>query len=189
MILRIFITTAKLAALVLIAFMAWLQLPELTYDFGSKTPIEINNPSDLDPTRITGTRFVVVRGTPDFSRAFVYRRYGLDHHYFTVKPYGLRLVVRTYDKITDEWKDFTSFVGRLRPFDSQPFSRYISAIYYERFEAKVPGDAYFLALDDVPKPSGWQVGGFILAAVIWLGLFWVFFLRKGVLRGLIAGPR
>lgn len=178
MILRLLLTVAKIAALSLLALMAWIQVPELTYDFGKKEPVEINNPADLDPSRIPGTTFAVVRGTPDFSQAFIYRRYGLDHHYFTVDPYGYQLVVRTYGEITDEWKGFTSFVGRLRPFERQPFSRYIRAIYKDRFDVTLPEKAYFLALDDVPKHSGWQVGGFVLAILMWVGFFWLFFLWK-----------
>jgi len=177
--LRVLIAAAKITVLLFVALMAWMQVPELLYDFGSKTPVEIGIPEDLDPSRLRGTIFAVVRGSPDFSNAFVYRRYGLDHRYFTVKPYGSRLVVRTYDEITDDWKGFTSFVGRLRPFDKQPFSRYVAEIMNSRFGVTVPDDAYFLALDDVPKPSGWQVGGLILAAVMWCFLFWLFFLWRG----------
>jgi len=180
MIIRLLLTAVKVLALVLVALMAWIQVPEITYDYSRKVPFEIDEAADLDPSRISGTTFAVVRGTPDFSEAFIYRRYGLDHHYFTVDPYGYRLVVRTYDKITDDWKGFNSLVGRLRPFEKQPFSRYIRAIYKERFDVTLPRDAYFLALDDVPEPSAWQVGGLILAVLMWMGLFWLFFLyRKG----------
>jgi len=182
MILRILLTVVKVFVLALVALMAWIQVPELTYDFWSKEPLEVAGPDDLNPSLVSGTTFAVIRGTPDFSEAFIYRRYGLDHHYFTVDPFGYRLVVRTYDKITDEWKGFNSLVGRLRPFEKQPFSRYIRAIYKDRFNVILPPDAYFLALDDVPKPSGWQIGGLVLAVLMWLGLFWLFFLWK-------RGPR
>ena len=179
MILRALLTFLKIALLLIVASMAWMQVPELFYDIGSKTPLEINDPAQLNALKRSGTTFASIKGTPDFTNAFVYQRYGLDHHYFTVEPYGMKMVVRTYDEITDEWRQISRFVGRLRPFDNQPFSRYISAIYLERFGVTVPGDAWFLALDDVPRPSGWQVGGLILSSVIWVILFWLFFLGGG----------
>lgn len=182
MILRTLLLFLKIVCLLIVALMAWVQVPELAYDFGPRTPQEITGLEDLSAGKVPSTVFAVVRGTPDFTNAFVYRRYGLDHHYFTVEPYGMRLVVRTYDEITDEWRQLTSFVGRLRPFDRQPFSRYIADIYRERFDLKVPGDAWFLALDDVPGPSGWQAGGLVLAVAMWLILFWLFFLRGRTLR-------
>lgn len=187
--LRFLSAAARIAALTLVAFMVWIQVPELTYDLSDSKPLEIAGPDDLDPSRITGTTFAVVRGKPDFSEAFIYRRYGLDHHYFTVEPYGHQLVVRTYDKITDEWRGLNSFVGRLRPFEKQPFSRYIRGIYKDRFDVDLPANAYFLALDDVPRLSGWQMGGFMLAILMWLGLFWLFFLWRRGSRVRPASPR
>ena len=185
MILRAILTFLKVFLLLLVAFMAWMQIPELFYDLGSKKPVEITSLADLTGSQIRGTVFASVKGTPDFTNAFVYQRYGLDHHYFTVEPYGMKMVVRTYDEITDEWRQIGRFVGRLRPFEKQPFSRYIAAIYREKFGVTVPEDAWFLALDDVPRPSGWQIGGLVLSAIIWLILFWAFFLRgkKGSAHG------
>ena len=185
MILRAILTFLKVFLLLLVAFMAWMQIPELFYDLGSKKPVEITSLADLTGSQIRGTVFASVKGTPDFTNAFVYQRYGLDHHYFTVEPYGMKMVVRTYDEITDEWRQIGRFVGRLRPFEKQPFSHYIAAIYREKFGVTVPEDAWFLALDDVPRPSGWQIGGLVLSAIIWLILFWAFFLRgkKGSAHG------
>ena len=177
MILRAVLTFLKIFLLLLVAFMAWMQIPELFYDLGSKKPVEITSLADLTGSQIRGTVFASVRGTPDFTNAFVYQRYGLDHSYFTVEPYGMKMVVRTYDEITDEWRQIGRFVGRLRPFEKQPFSRYIAAIYQEKFGVTVPEDAWFLALDDVPRPSGWQIGGLVLSAILWVILFWAFFLR------------
>lgn len=177
MIIRAILTVLKIFLLLIVAFMGWMQIPELSYDLGSKTPVEITDQADLTRSRLQGTVFASVKGTPDFTNAFVYRRYGLDHHYFTVEPYGMRMVVRTYDEITEDWNEISRFIGRLRPFDEQPFSRYIAAIYLDRFGVEVPGDAWFLALDDVPKPSGWQIGGLFVAAAIWMILFWLFFLN------------
>jgi hypothetical protein len=182
MIFRILLTFLKIALLLLVAFMVWMQLPELSYDFGSKAPLEIEDPSQLASLHVSGNIFASVEGTPDFTNAFVYRRYGLDHHYFTIEPYGMKLVVRTYDEITEDWRQLTRFLGRLRLFDQQPFSHYIAAIYLDRFGVSIPADAYFLALDDVPKPSGWQIGGLILAGAIWLVMFWQFFLRRWGVR-------
>ena len=182
MFLRILLTFLKVLLLLVVAFMAWMQIPELIYDFGSKTPLAITNPAQLSGSKISGTTFASVEGAPDFTNAFVYRRYGLDHHYFTVEPYGTRLVVRTYDEINEDWRQLTHFLGRLRPFDQQPFSGYIAAIYLERFGVSIPSDAWFLALDDVPDPSGWQIGGLILSGAIWSVLFWLFFLRKKYFR-------
>ena len=178
MIIRVLLTFLKILLLLIVAFMAWMQVPELAYDFGSRTPLEINDTEQLAGLKLSGATFGSVKGTPDFTNAFVYQRYGLDHHYFTVDPYGMRMVVRTYDEITDEWRQIGRFVGRLRPFDEQPFSRYIAAIYLERFGVTVPGDAWFLALDDVPRPSGWQIGGLVFSTIIWLIMFWFFFLRR-----------
>jgi len=174
---KTFRTILKLLCLALAGYMAILQIPELLYDFGAATPVTIESVDDLDKPELAGTSFVSIAGSPSFTDAFVYHRYGLDMHYFNVDPYGLRLVVRSYDKPTDEWKKMTRFVGRMRPFDKQPFSRYVEKIYIEKFGAAIPGDAYFLALDDVPRPSLWQVGGLVLAVSIWCLLFWLFFLR------------
>jgi hypothetical protein len=175
-IIRAIIIFLKIVPLVILALLAMMQIPELIYDFGTKKPLEIDDLSDLTDGTVGRTVFASVKGTPDFTNAFVYQRYGLDLHYFNVQPYGMNLVVRTYDEITDEWKQIGNFVGRLRPFDRQPFSRYIAAIYDEKFGLQVPGDAWFLALDDVPKPSGWQIGGLVLASLIWMFMFWLFFL-------------
>jgi len=186
MMVRTILFFLKIAVLLFVAFMVWMQVPEMSYDFGSKTPIEIDDPSRLSTQYLSGTVFASIKGTPDFTNAFVYRRYGLDHRYFTVEPYGMMLVVRTYDEITEDWRLLNRFVGRLRSFEQQPFSRYIAAIYLEKFGVSVPTDAWFLALDDVPKPSRWQTGGLILAGAIWLFLLWFFFLRGklGVCRNI-----
>jgi len=168
----------KVFLLAFVAVMALTQIPELRYDLGSQEPATVAGVADLRPDRIAGPTFAAVSGTPDFSHAFVYRRYGLDHTYFTVEPYGPRLVVRTYDKVTDEWKDIRRFLGRLRPFAEQPFSYRIREIYRERAGIEIPEDAYFLALDDVPRASGWQVGAFVLSTVLWLGMLYGFFLRR-----------
>jgi len=95
-----------------------------------------------------------------------------------VAPYGARLVVRTYDKVTDQWEDLRRFLGRLQPFAQQPFSYRIREIYRERAGIEIPEDAFFLALDDVPQASGWQLGALALSGVLWVGMLYGFFLRR-----------
>jgi len=172
------LTALKLACLAFVGLMGLTQVPELRYDFGSRQPVLVAGLADLDPQRVRGPTFAAVDGTPDFTHAFVYQRYGLDHTYFTVEPYGLRLVVRTYGKVSDEWKDLRRFLGRLQPFASQPFSYRIREIYRERMGLEVPEDAFFLALDDVPRPSGWQLGALGLSGILWLVMLYLFFLRR-----------
>ena len=165
----------KLLALLFVAVMVVIQVPELLYDLGPKQPVEIAGPEGLGPGRFSKATFVSVSGSPNFDRAFVYRRYGLSYTYFLVEPYGIRLVVRTYEKVEDDWKDITQFVGKLRPFSRQPFSYRIRSIYRERFKEEIPRDAYFLALYDVPKPSGWQIGALIFAGILFAAMVYLFF--------------
>jgi hypothetical protein len=142
--------------------------------------VKISRPEDLSIGRIGHATFVSIRGRPTFERAFVYRRYGLSYTYFNVEPYGMHLVVRTYDRVTDEWKDLNRFLGRLRPFKRQAFSYRIRQIYREKFQVEVPEDALFLALDDVPRLNGWQLGTAAFAGILWLVMFYLFFLfRRG----------
>ena len=88
---------------------------------------------------------------------------------FSIEPYGDLVVVRTYDPVTDEWRKMDRFVGKLRPFETQPFSYRIRAIYKEKMGVDVPDGALFLALYDVPKPNGWQIAAIVLATVLSLG--------------------
>ena len=39
-------------------------------------------------------------------------------------------------------------------------------------------NAFFIALDDVPKVSGWQVGATIFASLLWIAMFFLFFFFK-----------
>jgi hypothetical protein len=175
---RFWLGLAKAAFLAFVALFALLQIPELRYDLGPRTPAEVSGPADLAPRRFPTAAFVAVRGVPTFEHAFVYRRYGLDHTYFQLEAYGTRLVVRTYEKVTDEWHDLDRFLGRLQPFARQPFSYHVRDILRDRMGVEIPPDAYFLALDDVPRPSGWQVGGVIFSALLWGLLLYLFFLRR-----------
>jgi hypothetical protein len=172
---RLWLTLLKLLALGFVGGMMLVQIPELRYDFGPAAPVTISNPEDLSPAVFTQATFVSVAGTANFERGFVYQRYGLGYTYFTIEPYGIRLVARTYDKVNDEWKALNRFLGKLHPFNKQPFSYRIRQIYQDNYGTDVPDDAFFLALDDVPKPSGWQVGAILFASVLWLIMFYMFF--------------
>lgn len=179
---KLLLLTLKLLVLGFVALLALKQVPELRYDFGPKKPVEIAGPQDFGPDRFQRSTFVSVRGTPDFQYAFSYRRYGLSFTYFTLKPYGRKIVVRTHDKVTDEWNELDRFLGRLRPFAKQPFSYCIREIFHEKMEVEIPEDSYFLALDDVPRPSGWQLGALGFSGALWMVLFYLFFLYRGPLR-------
>lgn len=172
---------AKLAVLGLVAFMALIQLPELRYDLSEKTPMVIASPAELGRQQITRPVFVAVHGRADFANAFTYQRYGLTFTYFTLKPYGLDIVARTHDRVTDEWTSLDRFLGKMRPFTEQPFSYRIEEIFQEKKGEQIPAGAYFLALDDVPELSGWQVGAVIFSMLLWGLLFYLFFLYRGTL--------
>lgn len=175
---KFWLTVLKIFALLFVAFMFVVQIPELLYDFGPKEPVSIAGPDELDADRFRRATFVTLPGKPDFDHAFIYRRYGLDYTYFIIEPYGVRLVARTYEKVSDDWKIFEQFVGKLRPFNRQPFSYRIRQLYKERFQLDIPEKAFFLALYDVPKPSGWQIGALVFAALLWGVMFYFFFFFK-----------
>jgi hypothetical protein len=170
------LTLLKVGALVFVGMMIAIQVPEIRYDLQPQKPVPVRKPEELTHERFPRATFVAVHGTPNFEKAFIYERYGLSYTYFNIEPYGLRLVVRTYEQVTDDWKQLDRFLGKLRPFEGQPFSYSIRHIYADRMEIEVPEDAFFLALDDVPELSGWQVGAAILATLIWLVMFYFFFL-------------
>ena len=168
----------KIAALAFVAGMLIVQAPSLRYGMGPKTPLLIDRPEQLDPAKITRATFVSVGGELDFSQGFTYTRYGIAYTYFNIKPYNERLVVRTTEKVTDEWKNIKRIVGKLRRFRDQPFSYHIRDIYYDKFKTRIPADAFFLAMDDVPRVSGWQIGAISFAAILWLVMFYFFFFFK-----------
>jgi len=176
---RLWLTLLKLLALAFVGGMVLVQIPELRYDFGPASPVTISGPEDLSPQLFTQATFVSIAGTANFERGFVYQRYGLDYTYFTIEPYGMRLVARTYNKVTDEWKELNRFLGKLRPFNKQPFSYRIRQIYWDNYKVDVSEGTFFLALDDVPKPSGWQVGAILFASMLWLVMFYMFFIYDG----------
>jgi hypothetical protein len=179
MIKSILLLAAKLAVLGLVAVMAWLQLPELRYDLSAKTPLPIASPAELAGHRFDRPAFVAVQGRANFATAFSYQRYGLNFTYFTLKPYGLEIVVRSHDTVTEEWTLLTRFLGKLRPFAEQPFSYRIREIFREKHGVEIPATAWFLALDDVPALSGWQVGALVFSALLWVLLGYLFFFYRG----------
>ncbi len=168
----------KVLALLFVGSMILVQVPELLYDLGPKTPVSISGPDELSSSKFTRATFVSIKGTPDFEKAFVYKRYGLSYTYFNIKPYGMRIVVRTYLPVTDDWKKLNRFLGKLRPFKHQPFHYRIRDIYREKFDIPVEKNAFFLALDDVPHLSGWQAGAFIFATLLWIVIFYMFYFYK-----------
>jgi hypothetical protein len=170
------LNSLKILALLFVGAMIRLQIPELRYDLQPAKPVFITAQEEMTQERFSDSTFVSISGTADFDRAFIYSRYGLSYTYFNVKPYGMRLVVRTYNPVTDEWKDLNRFLGKLRPFNDQPFSYRIRAIFQDKYQAEIPEDAFFLGLEDIPKVSGWQIGAVIFAGTLWLVMFYMFFL-------------
>ncbi|MFC1863352.1 hypothetical protein ACFL1Z_05295 [Thermodesulfobacteriota bacterium] len=168
----------RVVALLFVSGMIYVQIPEFFYDLKPRKPISIADPSALSLGNFPGSTFVSIEGEADFENAFVYKRYGLSYTYFNIKPYAMRMVVRTYQPVTDEWDTITRFLGKLRPFTRQPFHYKIRDIYQEKFAIKVPEDAFFLALDDVPQLSGWQIGAFIFACVLWVAMFYMFYFYR-----------
>ena len=164
--------------LVFVGVMILIQIPELLYDFSGREPLRIDNVESLDKVNIKGSVFAAVKGVPDFTHAFTYHRYGLSYTYFMLEPYGRKLVVRTYETIDEDWAKRAQFLGKMRPFDDQPFSYRIRDLYLERFQMVIPHDACFLGLMDVPKPNGWSIGAVIFASLMWLTMFYFFFIFR-----------
>ena len=172
---KFWLSLLKIAALVFVSGLILVQIPELLYDLSSTKPVDISGPDELQSKNLSQTVFASVRGRPDFEKAFVYNRYGLSYTYFNLKPYGLSIVVRTYEPVTEEWKQLNRFLGKLRPFERQPFHYRIRDIYRDRFQATIPEDAFFLALDDVPRANGWQIGALIFACALWGVMGYMFY--------------
>ena len=172
---KFWLTVLKVLFLAFVGAMLLVQIPELRYDLGDHVPVDVYTPEELTFERFPKATFVTVHGSPNFEKGFVYRRYGLNYTYFNIKPFGMRIVARTHDEVTDEWKRLDRFLGKLRPFNAQPFHYRIRDIYREKFRAEVPEDAFFLALDDVPRLSGWQIGAAGFSCVLWLVMFYFFF--------------
>ncbi|MBI4772712.1 MAG: hypothetical protein HY788_00790 [Deltaproteobacteria bacterium] len=175
---KLLLLLAKIAFLIFVASMIVVQIPELEYDLGDRTPVSIGGPEELSSNRFPRAVFAAVKGTADFRHRFTYSRYGLTFTYFNLDNYGARLVVRTYEPVNEQWEKIELFLGKLRPFKSQAFHYKIRDIYKESFGVDIPEDAFFLGLDDVPKLSGWQVGAVVFAGILWVVLFYMFFLFR-----------
>lgn len=175
----LFLLIGKLAVLGLVGFMALIQLPELRYDLGPETPLVINSPKELRQQQLNRPLFVAISGRADFGSAFTYQRYGLIFTYFTLQPYGLAIIARTHERVTDDWTRLDRFLGKMRPFTEQPFSYRIAEIFQEKNGTPLPADTYFLALDDVPRLSAWQAGAVIFSFLLWCLLFYLFFFYRG----------
>jgi hypothetical protein len=171
--------------------MAALQVPELSYDLGSDEPVQIDSPSELTRPEFKHSTFVSVAGRIDLDRRIEYASHGVPATYFLLEDYGDRLVVRTYERIEspEEWSRINRFVGRLRPIGRLPFRRGVRARFEAEYDVRIPPDAYFLGLYDVPELSGWQVGAAAFVAVLWLVLFYLFFIRRWDRPGAADGPK
>jgi len=172
----------KMFVMIIVTVMATVLIPEFLYDLGPKTPVDVATPQDLSPERFATSTFATVHGKGDFDKAFVHAKYGVPYTYFLLEGYGPALVVRTAEEVTDDWEMLDRHVGRLRTYRRMPFSRTVRAVFKDRFKADIPANALFLARDDVPRLSGWQVAAAIFASVLWLVLTYLFFIHGFVRR-------
>jgi len=175
------LTCLKVLCLGFVAAMLAVQIPNWLYDLGPAKPLAIDSPEELERLGLRRSTFAAVEGRPDFERAFSYRRYGLTYTYFNLEPFGMKIVVRTHRPVNEDWKELNRFLGRLRPFGAQPFSYRIRAIYADKFRVEVPEGAFFLALDEVPRLTGWKIGAAVFGLVLGLVLVYLFFFwgRRG----------
>jgi len=179
----------KLFLLAVVTMMVRLQIPELRYDFGSREPVEVSSPNDLSMERFAQPTFVAVAGKPDLTKAAVYATHGVPFTYFLLHGYGTKLVVRAPEKVDKEWAEIGIHLGRLRPYHRMPFSRSVRAGFQQIFDVSIPDDAFFLARDDTPRPSGWTIGAEIFAIVLWCLLAYFFFIHARVARALSLNTR
>jgi hypothetical protein len=75
-------------------------------------------------------------------------------------------VVRAPEKVDQEWLDIGVHLGRLRPYHRMPFSRSVRAGFQQLFDVSIPDNAFFLARDDAPRPSGWTIGAVAFAGIL-----------------------
>jgi hypothetical protein len=151
--------------------------------------VEISSPNDLSLARFPQPTFAAVEGRPDLTKAAVYATHGVPFTYFLLDRYGAKLVVRAPEKVDKEWADITVHLGRLRPFHRMPFSRSVRAGFQQLFDVSIPDDAFFLARDDAPRPSGWTIGAEVFAIVLWCVLAYFFFIHARLARFLSLSSR
>lgn len=175
---RIALTCIKVFLLVVVTAMVAFQIPELRYDFGTRSPVPIESAEELAPDRFGRSTFVAVRGKVDLEHAATFAMHGVRYTYFLLQEYGPRLVARTAEQVDESWENIELHLGRLRPYRRMPFSRSVRAGFKQQFDLSIPADAFFLGRDDTPRPSAWNVGAVIFAAVLWVILFYFFFLWR-----------
>ena len=182
---KFWLTSIKVFLIAFVLFMVAIQIPELRYDALGKRPVIINSAADLVPELLGGSSYAKIAGTANFDSAFVYERYGLSYIYFTLDPYGIQIVARAYGTDSGEWDKVTLFEGKLRPFDSQPFSYVIRDIFADQNDGQPPApDAFYLGVGDVPAANAWQIGSMIFALLMLAAMvyFFFFFHRSSQLR-------
>ncbi len=177
---RVILTCIKLFLLLVVIAMVKFQIPELRYDFGTKEPISIESLAELSAASCPRSVFASVRGKADFTQAATLSKYGVRYTYFLLEEYGDKLVVRTLEEVSEDWAQIDFHVGRLRPYDSMPFSRSVRAGYHKLHDVSIPEGAFFLARDDAPRPNGWSIGAVIFASVMWCVLVYFFFIHSRI---------
>ncbi len=177
---RLPLTVLKLFLLAVVTMMIRVQIPELRYDFGPREPVEVASVDDLSLERFPLPTVASIHGKPDLTKAAAYATHGVPFSYFLLDGYGTKVVVRTPEKIDPAWADISVHIGRLRPYHRMPFSRSVRAGFQQLFDVHIPDDAFFLARDDVPQPSGWTLGAVIFASILWCVLAYFFFIHRHV---------
>ena len=178
---RIFLTILKLFLLLVVIMMIRFQIPELRYDLGTKTPINIQSVDDLSIDRVSRSTFAKIKGKADFTKAATFPMHGVPFTYFLLEEYEAKLVVRTAEEMTEEWSEIDFHIGRLRPYHRMPFSRSVRAGFRKNFDIGIPEDAFVLARDDVPRLSGWSIFGVSFAGVLFCVLTYFFFIHSRVI--------
>jgi hypothetical protein len=174
---RVFLFVLKLFLILVVTMMIKFQVPELRYDFGTKKPVQIESADELSKERFATSTFVSVHGKSDFSKAAIFSKHGVTFTYFLLKEYGAMLVVRTSEKVNEDWEKIDTHLGRLRPYHRMPFSRSVRAGFRDTVGVSISENAFSLARDDVPKPNGWNIGAVILAGILWCVLAYFFFIH------------
>lgn len=174
---RIFLFVLKLFLILIVTMMIKFQIPEMRYDFGTRKPLQIETADELSKEHFGNSTFVSVHGKPDFSKAAIFSKHGVTFTYFLLKEYGAMLVVRTSEKVNEDWEKIDTHLGRLRPYHRMPFSRSVRAGFRDNVGVSIPENAFFLGRDDVPKPNGWNIGAVIFAGILWCVLVYFFFIH------------
>ena len=174
---HVFLTLLKVFLLLVVSAMVKFQIPELRYDFGTKEPMHVQSVDELSMERFPRSTFASIRGKADFTKAATFAKYGVRYTYFLLDEYGAKLVVRTSEAVSEGWAEIDFHVGRLRPFHRMPFSRSVRAGFRKHFDVGIPEDAFFLARDDAPRPSGWSIAAVVFAGILWCVLAYSFFVH------------